>query len=293
VWGKVQQPFPGRVMYSPTHHVLQGADAQVLTVHDLISLRFSRQHPTQHLYFRHILPRELTRCRAVFTVSETTKLDIHEAYGFPLDRIWVVPNGVDRDVFRPAETPVEREPFLLVVGAAFPHKNVEELIREAECWRDRYRLVVVSCRGRYRRQLEELVEAAGLGTRVELIEYASLAELVHLYQTCAAFIYPSRWEGFGIPPLEALACGAPVVVSDIPAHREVLGDHARFVRLGDSSDWGRVLGSLDQPAPAPRTESPLARFTWARSSQLLVQSLREVEPRLGVTYARAATASVA
>ncbi|MET0391333.1 MAG: glycosyltransferase, partial [Polyangiales bacterium] len=113
VWGKVQQPFPGRVMYSPTHHVLQGADAQVLTVHDLISLRFSRQHPTQHLYFRHILPRELTRCRAVFTVSETTKLDIHEAYGFPLDRIWVVPNGVDRDVFRPAETPVEREPFLL------------------------------------------------------------------------------------------------------------------------------------------------------------------------------------
>lgn len=285
VWGKRQRAFPKRIMYSPTHHGLYGADSQIRTVHDLISLRFPRQHPTQYAYFKYALPRELARCAALFTVSEVSRHDIHETYGFPLDRIFVVPNGVDRSVFHPAasDSVINRdEPFLLVVGASYAHKNVEELITHASSWRDIYRLKVVSCRGRYRRRLLAAVRAARLETRVDFVDYAPLGELVRLYQTCAALVNPSRWEGFGIPPLEALACGAPVIVSDIPAHREVLGAHASYVRLGDAAAWHHTLSELSERSPRPVSESAslLEHYTWSRAGDLLVRHLLDVEPRL-------------
>ncbi len=285
LWSKRQRRSPGDVVYSPTHHGFGGGGgAQLLTVHDLIPLRFPRQHPTQYLFFRHALPGELARSIGVFTVSETTKADIHEAYKVPLDRIWVVPNGIDRSIFHPPATTAPRESFLLAVGAGIAHKNIHELLEHAALWRDRYRLVVVSCRGSYRRMLQRIAAERGVQDRVELIEYAPLDALVSLYQRCAAFIYPSRWEGFGIPPLEALACGARVIVSDIPAHREVLGSAARFVKLGDRADWARALAELEQPQPSAAggalQHAPLERFTWERSAELLVQHLTAIEPRL-------------
>lgn len=279
-WASRQRPEAPRLAYSPTHHGLAREGRQILTVHDLIALRFPQQHPTQNLFFRHVLPRQLRRCEAVFTVSETTKHDIAETYGYPLDAIHVVPNGVDTTVFKPAARPQPRQPFLLIVGAAYPHKNVDELIDMAHLWKDRYRLLIASCRGKYREHLEQRVRERGLEEKVEFLAYVSLADLVTLYQTCSAFVYPSKWEGFGIPPLEAMACGAPVIASDIPAHREVLGEHARLVTLGDEAGWASALASLDQPRPVPTTISPLKHWTWERSAERLVESLRAVCPGL-------------
>lgn len=279
VWAKRQSRFAGRVMYSPTHHTLRKADAEILTVHDLIALRFPRQHPLQYLYFSRQLPKELARSAAVFTVSETSRQDIHEHYGYPLDRIFVVPNGVDRRVFRPAPNQA-REPFLLVVGAAWPHKNVEELFVHAAAWRERYRLVVASCRGPYRRALERRARDAGLSDRVQFLEYVSATELVHLYQTCSAFVTASRWEGFGIPPLEALACGARVLASDIPAHREVLHGAGRLVRLGDRAAWQQAFADLDGPDEPGPTRPTLDRYSWKHAGRALVRALLDVEPRL-------------
>lgn len=282
VWAKRQQRFDGRLLYSPTHHSLRKADAEIITVHDLIALRFKRQHPLQYLYFQRQLPKELKRCAAVFTVSETSRHDIFEHYGFPLDRIHVVPNGVDRTVFKPAKEKA-RKPFLLIVGAGYPHKNVEEVLHNSHAWADRYQLIVASCRGAYRQKLEARVQSAGLASRVQFIEYVSLPELVELYQTCSAFVTASRWEGFGIPPLEAMACGAPVLASDIPAHREVLGAHGRLIALGDDAGWQRAfaeLGGGTDRLDAAAVASPLDRYSWASSGQTLVRALLRVEPKL-------------
>lgn len=282
-----------RLVYSPTHHGLPGAagdtNGQVLTVHDLIALRHPRQHPVQSLYFRTVLPRALARCSAVFTVSETSRIDLHEHYGLPLSRLHVVPNGVDTAVFKPADPALPREPFLLMVGAAYAHKNVDEVLDRAALWRHRHTLTVVSCRGAYKQSLQRRVAALGLQDRVVFRDYVSQAALVGLYQRCSALLYPSRWEGFGIPPLEAMACGAPVIASDIAVHREVLGSHARLVRLGDEDAWAAALASLPGPGstgpvlPAGSSDdasSPVRRYTWARSAALLVQHLCAVEPRL-------------
>jgi glycosyltransferase involved in cell wall biosynthesis len=289
LWANRQERFAGRVLYSPTHHTIPKADKEFITVHDLITLRFIRQHPLQHLYFRHVLPKELKRVAAVFTVSETSRSDIHDYYGYPLDRIRVVPNGVDTRIFRPAPHK-PRKAFLLVVGAAKAHKNVHELLKHAEMWRNKYQLVIASCRGHYRAQLEQLLREKKLVRQTRVIEYANPAELLELYQTCAALITPSRWEGFGIPLLEAMACGAPVIASDIPAHREVLDGHERLVKLGDESSWASAFTWLAQRpanqqhgraarAPGAR-ETPVEKYTWERAGRALVDHLLELEPSL-------------
>lgn len=284
LWAKRQQRFSGRIQYSPTHHSLHKADAQIITVHDLISLRFPRQHPLQYLYFRHVLPAELARCASVFTVSETSKYDIHEHYRVALDKIRVVPNGVDTRIFRPSHGKPRRA-FLLVVGAAHSHKNVHELLARAALWRDRYQLVIASCRGAYRRRLERLVHRAKLAQQVRFIGYATPAELLDLYQTCAALVTASRWEGFGIPLLEAMACGTRIIASDIPAHREVLAGHERLVRLGDESSWGEAFSWLQagrhgDATQRERAAGPVERYSWERAGQTLVDHLLEVEPSL-------------
>jgi glycosyltransferase involved in cell wall biosynthesis len=281
LWAKRQARFPGRVLYSPTHHSIRKADKEIITVHDLISLRFRRQHPLQYLYFRHVLPNELKRAAAVFTVSETSRLDIHEHYDYPLDRIRVVPNGVDTRIFRAAPHK-HRQPFLLVVGAAHSHKNVEELLRRSHLWRSRYQLVIASCRGGYRKQLEHVVREQKLVRQTRFIEYASLAELIDLYQSCSALVTASRWEGFGIPLLEAMACGARVIASDIPAHREVLDGHERLVRLGEEASWASAFTWLEQNPNPPRSlrGTPVERYSWERAGRTLVDHLLEVEPSL-------------
>jgi len=270
------------LVYCPTHHGFPDGTNQILTIHDLIALRFPEQHPTQHFFFRHLLPRRLKKTKAVFTVSEVTRQDLHDTYKYPLDDIHVVPNGVSTEVFKPAVDDAPRQPFLLIVGAAYPHKNVEELLKFAHLWKDKYRLLIASCRGKYRAHLEQSVAQAGLQQRVEFLAYVSTEELVRLYQTCAAFVYPSKWEGFGIPPLEAMACGAPVIASDIAPHREVLGEHAHLIKLGDEAAWAGALARIAQsePRPTPGTISPIQRFTWAESARLLVSSLKQVEPKL-------------
>lgn len=274
----------GRLVYSPTHHGLPNLAGQVVTIHDLICLRFPSQHVPQYLFFRFGLPRLLKKCRAVFTVSETTRQDVARAYGYPLERIFVVPNGVDASAFLPDPAVRPKEPFLLMVGARYAHKNVDEVLDQSRLWSSRFKLVVTSCGGAYKQRLLQKVADLGLGGRVEFSEYLSREQLIKLYQGCSALVYPSKWEGFGIPPLEALACGSPVIASDIPVHREVLGDAAFFVKLGDTQSWASVFdgvqSAVDVAEKLNSAKGVLQRFTWSNAVDALERNLLKVEPRL-------------
>ena len=281
LWAKRFRRPEGRLLYSPTHLAFPNSPQQILTVHDLISVRLPKNHPLQNLYFRHVLPPQLAAARAVFTVSETTRLDIHQEYRVPLDDIHVIPNGVDTTRFYPAPGP--KKNFLLVVGASYFHKNVQEILKNARLWKDDYSLVIVSSRGKYREFLDTEIAKGGLGDKVQIIPYAEQAQLLKLYQTCAAFVYPSMWEGFGIPPLEALACGAQVIVSDIPVLREVLGSSASYVRLGDENSWAAAfagLRSADSRLLDQTVAEPVRKYTWEKSAKKLLAALLQVEPTL-------------
>lgn len=288
LWMRSLSLGPDQLLYSPTHHGASGVRDQIITIHDLICLRHPWQHKPQYLFFKYGLPLLLKKCRAVFAVSETTRQDIADTYGYPLERILVVPNGVDTTAFAArATTAPQADPYLLMVGARYPHKNVDEVIRMAPLWAERYRLVVTSCSPAYKERLQAALAAQNLQGRVDFLDYVERDQLLALYQGSAALIYPSKWEGFGIPPLESLACGVPVIASDIPVHREVLNGAAFFVELGNGASWQHAFAALADPAQRAaklaHAANVLHRYTWQNSAAILQKNLLEIEPRLSAS----------
>jgi len=288
LWARSLRIDSNRLVYTPTQHGLYSHPDQIITVHDLnyLHVRKFNYFPQIYIFFRFLLPRLLKKCRALFTVSETTRQDLHRTYGYPLEKIYVVPNGVDTATFSP--DPSKRaasNPYLMMVGGRHPIKNVLEVLDMAEYWKKSYRLVLASHgQGRYQRMIEQKVLDLGLSDRVEYKDYLTHNELISLYQGATALVYPSLIEGFGIPPIEALACGTPVIVSDIPVFREVLGDAGQFVKLGNPQSWGDAINSLSDSSTVQyhltEGQKVLSKFTWSNAVDALERALLSVEPRL-------------
>lgn len=271
------------LVYSPTHHGLTNQQNQIITIHDLICIHHKKQHRFQYLYFKYYLPFLVKKCRAIFTVSQTSKEEIANYYKFPAEQIFIIPNGVDREIYTPNPSQ-NKENFLLMVGARYPHKNVEEVLKNSIYWKDKYTLIVASCSESYKLELEGIVASEKLGSKVIFKDYLSQTELINLYQTCSALVYPSKWEGFGIPPLEALACGANVIASDIPVHREVLGNAVNYIELGKSESWQKVFEDLEntalQSSKALEIERVLKKYSWDKAADKLKDALLSLEPNL-------------
>jgi len=286
LWARSTRFDPNRLVYSPSPHGFPNHSNQIITVHDLLFLHWPTHSPHIYLFIRFLLPRLMKKCRAVFTVSEATRQDIFRSYGYPLERIFVVPNGVDTTAFSPNPSMrTSSDPYLLMVGGRDPHKNVHETLDMSRYWKNDYRLVIASCnQGSYRQMLERKVLDLGLTDRVEFKDYLAHDDLLRLYQGATALVYPSIFEGFGIPPLEALACGTPVIASDIPPLREVLGEAVHFVKLGNPQSWAEAIDSLtDSSAINSRLiegQKVLSKFTWHNSVNALENALLSVEPRL-------------
>jgi glycosyltransferase involved in cell wall biosynthesis len=238
--------------------------------------------------------------RRLFTVSESARRRISARLGIAPAKLAVVPEAPD-----PAFTPrpaadIERETvaigiapgerYLLYAGGISPHKDVETLVgafaslrRDGE---DGLRLVLVgaledeayvSAAGPIRRRIAEL----GLGDAVVLPGFVSDDALACLYTGAAAVVSPSLAEGFGLPAVEAAACGAPVVLSDIPAHRETLGDDALFFPPGDADQLAEHLthllaSDMLRRSLAERGHRRVARYSWDASAEALRSLLHEV-----------------
>lgn len=287
IWLNTRRVGTEYLLYSPTHHGCMLAQRQIITIHDLIAVRQPKQHPNQYRYFKYFLPHLLDRCEAVFTVSEFTKNEIFEFYKYPLAKIHVVPNGVNREIFE--ESNVSRTattPYILVVGANYPHKNIDELLRNFSFWKDAYHLVIASCTGSERGRLSEMVAKLGLDDSVKFPGYLSLNELIDLYRGASALVYPSLIEGFGIPPLEAIACGTPVIASNIPVLREVLGDSAFFISIGDVESWRKAFSAIRDANEIQKfrnlREPLLQKWTWERSAERLISAILSVEPNVKI-----------
>lgn len=271
--------------YTPTHHGIFGHRNQIITIHDLIPVHHPGQHKLQHIYFKWLLPFLLRRCRAVFTVSESVKAEISQYYGLQKDKIFVIPCGIDTNVFYPhMENHHQLENYLLAVGATHPHKNVEEVLTNWPLWKGKYKLKIVSSKSRYRLALQSIVEKLKLSEHVEFLGYVQTYDLVKLYQCCTALVFPSRCEGFGLPPLEAMACGRLAIVSDIPVHKELLGDAAIYITPGNEKSWQRAFDLLANKSQCSTKINKgmelVKQYSWGRSCEMLIKALLTVEPKL-------------
>jgi glycosyltransferase involved in cell wall biosynthesis len=237
----------------------------VVTIHDLSFERDPSLMPRRdRLIFRTVVPRAARRAARVLAVSERTRRDLLELYRVPDERIVVTPNGVD-----PAFTPGNgtTDDYLLFVGAIQARKSP---LVAADTARELGRPLVVVGPEKERHLAREL-ERRG----AELRGWVDKPELADLYRRAAAVLVPSRYEGFGLPVLEAMACGAPVVAAPEPALREVAGDAAVFAEPGDFA--AAVLRAIAERERLAAAGIERARaFSWHETARRTADVYRQV-----------------
>ena len=265
-----------------------GPFRRVVTVHDLIYARFPDAHPGIRARGMNLLvPAAVRRSHRVIADSQSTREDLIELLGVDGGRIDVVPLGlgsIQRERATTAEQTRSRfdlgaRPVLLSLSAKRPHKNLAALVGAlARIPAERRPVLVLPGYATWHEQeLRERAAAAGVGEDVRFPGWVSAAEIEGLWAVAAAFVFPSLYEGFGLPVLEAMARGVPVACSDASSLPEVAGDAAL---LFDPHDEGAIAAAVERllgdPAEAERLRAAgsarVLQFTWERTARLTLQS---------------------
>jgi glycosyltransferase involved in cell wall biosynthesis len=266
----------------------------VLTVHDLSFMRLPEcSPPSLRAYLLHAVPASVRRADLVLADSESTRRDVIELLSVRADRVRVIYPGVGEGFRRVQDTRVLAavrriyrlpERFVLSVGTLQPRKNLNRLIEayaQARVDTD-LKLVIAGGTGWLYEGIFRRVEELGLQGDVYFPGYVVDEDLPALYTLADLFVFPSLYEGFGLPPLEAMACGTPVVTSNVSSLPEVVGDAALMVDPRDvdalSNAMVRVLG--DPSLRSGMVQRGLAQaqgFTWLRAAQDLRRLYREVD----------------
>jgi glycosyltransferase involved in cell wall biosynthesis len=266
---------------------------EVVTVHDLAIYRHPEWFPSrQPLATRFVVPASLRRAASIIAVSHNTARDVQQLFGVDADRIAVIPEGVSpryrplaREDLEPVRTRLGLpERFLLFVSAIEPRKNLDTLLDAWVLLSRRLPLVVVGGWGwRYERIQERL---ARLGPGVMLLGEARPETLPALYNLATCLVHPAWYEGFGLTPLEAMACGTPVVCSDSSSLPEVTEDAALLVDPADVEGWRRALERVSEDAALRadlRRKGILraAQFSWERTAEATWEVIEAVTARSG------------
>jgi len=213
----------------------------IVTVHDLVRLCFG--FTTETISERILLKldiRGIKRASHIIVTSKTTRNDLISYLKIPDDRISVIYNGLDHSVFKPYKVGILDKPYILYVGSERPRKNLDRLIEAFAAVRKEFPellLVKVGVAGRareYREGMMRKLESLGIIQAVIFVEYVSELDLAYYYSSAALLAYPSLYEGFGFPPLEAMACGCPVVTSNTSSLPEVVGEAGIMVNPYDT-----------------------------------------------------------
>lgn len=275
----------------------------VVTMHDLIPL----QHPDQTPHarktrffplYRALMHEIARRTDALITVSEASRADCLARFRLTPDQVHVVPNGVSSEFRPPPEGPAPRPRAagadatrrILFVGRADPYKNLGGLLQAVARLRTSLpfpvRLVIAGPRDDRYPEAPDLARRLGLEPDVEWTGYLSDTDLLRRYQEADLLCLPSRCEGFGLPVVEAMACGTPVVISTAAALREVAGDAAL---AADPDDWDGLADRMRQILTQPETAARLAQaglrraaaFTWERAAAQTLAVYEKTAARSG------------
>ncbi len=285
---------PARLFHA-TDHLLPPFRVlpSVFTLHDLIFRLYPETHmPLNRWFLTLMMPRFLRHADAVIAVSECTRRDAIRWYRIPEERIHVIYEGVD-ERFRPAPSEAVEavraryrlpDRFILYVGTIEPRKNLPTLFAAyrllLERWPD-LGLVVAGKPGWLTGGTFRALRELGLEERVRFLGYVPDEDLPPLYSAAAVFVFPSLYEGFGLPPLEAMACGTPVVVSDVSALPEIVGEAGLRVPPGDPAGWAVALEAVlvDGSLRERLREAGLrqaARFRWSEVARRTLEVYEQV-----------------
>jgi glycosyltransferase involved in cell wall biosynthesis len=273
--------------YSPDFTAPPGKRVHV-TIHDLAWLHpEANTQPGLARFLDRVVDRAIERSATVFTVSEAIRTEILERYRVSEDRVVVATNAAAPHFFdvlpiseQSLVTLGVHSPFLLYVGTIEPRKNLPLLFDAMSQLGDDLNLVVVGKKGWEAKEQLDPIERLGLRDRVVVPGYVTEEVLAGLYASAAAVVYPSRYEGFGLPVVEGLAAGAAVVASNLPVFREVGGNAAIYFDPTDAASLASAIeratsSESDHPELRQQRRAQAKTFDWRASASVVASRLQE------------------
>lgn len=283
---------PPDVLFVPSHVLpFLHPHNSLVTVHDLGYKYFPEAHPPLARAYLDLSTRwNVNVGKMVFADSNATRADILRFYGATLEKIRVVYPAYNADVFKPvSDGEIERvrakyglaSPYLISVGTVQPRKNYSRLVEAAASLPQEYVLVIVGKKGWGFDALLTRIRELRLETRTKILDYVPLADLPALYGDARLAVFPSLYEGFGFPALEAQACGTPLACSNTSSLPEVAGEGAEYFDpldvYGMSKIFTRILDNdAERSDLIERGLANVQRFSWERAAQQVLETVSEL-----------------
>jgi len=269
----------------------------VTTIHDIGFRRLPNVYDTKsRKRLEHVTKRSIRKAAHLITVSEFSKSEIVSTYHSSPDRISVTPLSADTSIYKRLshehielvlrQNRIGRN-FFLYVGRLDQKKNVEMIIRAFDQFKadrgigDPYELVLVGEPGFGFVSMKNWIDHSTFKDQIHTLGYLEDADVAALMNAATAFLFPSWYEGFGIPNVEAMQCGTPLIVSDIPVHREVVGDAAIFVTPSEPEAWVRAMRQIAEDASVherliEKGSVRSALYDWNKTASQTWEVLRNV-----------------
>ncbi len=261
---KIYKQLRSHLIFSPVPEAPLFTDCRyIVTVHDLIPLRFAKLSPLT-AYSRYYIPQVLKSAQHIICNSKATAKDITHFYHIAPSKVTPVLLAHDANNFRFLNIP--KSNYFLYIGRQDPYKNLQRLVSAfAGIPNHKYQLWIVGTTdARYTPVLQALIAKLGLSSQVKFLNYVAYSQLPIIINQAIALVFPSLWEGFGFPVLEAMACGTPVITSNISSMPELAGDAAILV---DPYNIEEISQAMTKIASSVELTSQLAELGLARAKE--------------------------
>lgn len=232
----IYQKLKGNLLFSPVPEApLFNKCNFIIMVHDLIPLRFPKKNSPLTPYFRYYIPEVCRQAEHIICNSQATADDIINYFHISASKITPILLGYDQQKFRlisELKNNNSNSPYFLYLGRHDPHKNVPKIVKafaQFKYNKDYQLWLAGPTDSRYTPQIKQQVKELGIDSQVKILDYISAEDLPLIINQATALIFPTLWEGFGFPVLEAMACGTPVITSNISSLPEVAGDACLLV----------------------------------------------------------------
>jgi glycosyltransferase involved in cell wall biosynthesis len=283
---RIYQKLSPSLLFSPVPEApLYSKCRYVVTVHDLIPLRFPRASSPLTPYFRYYIPQVLAQAQHVICNSVSTAQDITHFFKIPEDKITSIPLAHDSNRYRKLNLSDDYKgrPYFLYIGRHETHKNVLRLVTAFAALPNchNYELWLVGSKDkRYTPGVMALVDELGISEQVKFFGYLPKSQMPTVINQALALVFPSLWEGFGFPVLEAMACGTPVITSNISSLPEVAGDAALLVDPYKTEEITEAMQLLADDSALRARLSVLgiaraAQFNWASTGHATAEVLKK------------------